>query len=92
MGTVCRECKGCGKLVFIKQTAPGIYKQQISHCDKCNGTGSMTPEKCDVCDTQGILKIQKEIVIKIDKGSRGNMKIKYKGASNQAKGKKPGDS
>jgi DnaJ-class molecular chaperone len=46
----CDECKGKGINFSIRQIGPGIIQQIQTHCNKCNGSGKFSNDKCKKCN------------------------------------------
>ncbi len=79
--STCAQCKGAKYLRSFRQIGPGMVQQINKPCEKCNETGV----------TANIKIIEKELVIKIDKGMTNQQKIKFKAEGNLIPGFTQGD-
>lgn len=70
--TRCKECKGQGVRMIIRQIGPGMIQQMQSQCGACKGSGSTIAEKdkCTKCKGEKTIKEQQLLEIHITKGQR----------------------
>lgn len=81
----CKDCKGQGQKIFVRQMGPGMISQQIAPCDKCAMTGkSIKPGKeCKKCKGQKLIEEKIKMDINIRPGSKNRDKICLKGKANE---------
>ena len=65
--TICSTCNGQGVVIEVAQTLFGQTRVQRT-CSRCNGTGTIIKETCDVCKGQGQVKKQVKLKVKIPEG------------------------
>jgi len=91
--STCKECRGQGIRVVIRQLGPGMIQQMQTQCDKCNGEGTVIPEKdrCKACKGVKTTKEKKTLEVFVSKGMSHNTKIPFKGEADEAPNTIPGD-
>ena len=84
--TQCRDCKGQGVKIVIRQIAPGMIQQMQSACGSCKGSGSVIAEKdrCKKCAGQKTTKERKTLEVFITKGMKNQEKITFNGEADEA--------
>ena len=82
----CRDCKGQGVRIVIRQLGPGMIQQMQTACAACKGTGSLIAEKdrCKKCNGDKTIKEKKTLEVFITKGMRHNEKITFNGEADEA--------
>ena len=82
----CRDCKGQGVRIVIRQLGPGMIQQMQTACAACKGTGSLIAEKdrCKKCAGEKTTKEKKTLEVFITKGMRHNEKITFTGEADEA--------
>ena len=82
----CRDCKGQGVRIVIRQLGPGMIQQMQTACGACKGTGSMIAEKdrCKKCNGDKTTKEKKTLEVFITKGMRHSEKITFNGEADEA--------
>jgi molecular chaperone DnaJ len=87
----CSECKGSGKIETIQRTILGNFKQSRV-CLKCRGKGKIPEKKCTKCHSDGRIKGNEQILIKIPAGIEDGQVIKLGGKGGAGKeGSQSGD-
>jgi DnaJ family protein A protein 2 len=81
----CDICSGSGRILKIRQLGPGMIQQSQEMCSSCMGKGkSMKPNsKCERCNANGVVIVEKEIQVEIDKGLANGQKIVIRGEAHQ---------
>ena len=89
----CRECRGQGVKVVVRQIGPGMLQQMQVHCDQCEGKGEIcsAKDRCKECSGEKVIKTKKTLTVHIDKGMKQGSKIVFRQESDQAPGIIPGD-
>jgi len=64
----CRECRGQGTIMEMRQIGPGMITQTQRQCNTCNGQGYKAEKKQE----------RKILEVHIDKGMRNNQKITFR--------------
>ena len=82
----CRECKGHGVKLVIRQLGPGMIQQMQAACGACKGTGNVMAEKdkCKKCGGEKVTKEKKTLEVFITKGMRHSEKIVFNGEADEA--------
>ena len=82
----CRDCKGHGVKLVIRQLGPGMIQQMQTACSACRGTGSVMAEKdkCKKCSGEKVTKEKKTLEVFITKGMRHSEKIVFQGEADEA--------
>lgn len=63
----CSTCDGAGQVTRVQQTILGAIRQ-TSTCRTCRGTGETHEKDCNKCGGKGVLKIDREVTIKVPAG------------------------
>ncbi|QNM93929.1 DnaJ domain-containing protein [Mycoplasma sp. Pen4] len=64
----CSSCKGQGYVLQQARTFFGVSQQQVL-CPSCKGSGITIVKKCTTCDGQRFNKVQKNVLLKVPKGT-----------------------
>ena len=82
----CRDCKGHGVKLVIRQLGPGMIQQMQTACGTCRGTGNVMAEKdkCKKCNGDKTTKEKKTLEVFITKGMRHSEKIVFNGEADEA--------
>ena len=82
----CRDCKGHGVKLVIRQLGPGMIQQMQTACSTCRGTGNVMAEKdkCKKCNGEKVTKEKKTLEVFITKGMRHSEKIVFNGEADEA--------
>ncbi|EGT59731.1 hypothetical protein CAEBREN_01734 [Caenorhabditis brenneri] len=89
----CTDCQGRGIKIRVIRMGPMVQQMQ-SHCDSCNGEGSVFAEKdrCKKCMGKKQVKEDEIIEVKIEPGMRDGEKFVFEGKGDEVVGiEKPGD-
>lgn len=86
----CSACGGNGKIHETKQSFFGAFST-VKVCEKCNGRGQISKEKCKKCKGSGVVKQKEEFNIKIPAGINNGEMIRLAGAGEAISGGVPGD-
>lgn len=91
--TQCRDCRGQGVKMIMRQIGPGMIQQMQQACGECKGTGEINPEKdrCKECSGQKVTKEKKTLEVFINRGMSHNEKIVFPGEADEAPNTVPGD-
>jgi DnaJ homolog subfamily A member 2 len=91
--TTCRDCKGQGVKMMLRQIGPGMMQQIQQPCTACSGEGEICPEKdrCTECLGSKTTKEKKTLEVFINRGMGNNEKIPFPGEADEAPGTTPGD-
>lgn len=89
----CADCRGTGMKVQYRQLGPGLVQQVQSACGKCEGQGSVIPDKdkCKTCAGGKIRTETKEIEVEVTKGMTHGTKITLQGMGDEEPGVVSGD-
>lgn len=89
--TVCPVCNGSGQVASVQQTFFGSF-QTVQTCRECNGEGKKAEQECFKCSGSGIIKLKKQIKVKIPAGIDGGEIVKITGQGEAGlKGGRAGD-
>ncbi|PVU91934.1 hypothetical protein BB561_004130 [Smittium simulii] len=88
----CTSCQGSGVKITMRQLGPMVQQMQ-SHCNACQGTGEIIPEKerCKKCKGKKVTTEIKKLEVHIEKGMKDNQRVVFKGEADQLPGYVPGD-
>jgi len=91
--TVCKDCKGNGVRVVIRQIGPGMMQQMRSNCHTCRGSGQVIAEKdrCTSCRGHKTVKEQKTLNVFVEKGMAHQQRIVFSGEADEGLDRTPGD-
>jgi len=91
--SMCRDCKGQGVRVVVRQIGPGMIQQMQTSCSSCKGTGTVIAEKdkCKKCLGEKTVKEKKTLEVFVNKGMRNNEKIVFNGEADEAPDTVSGD-
>ncbi len=65
----CDVCKGNGKEIITNHIHPSTTQKIERECAKCNATGKIRFGNCPTCSNSGEIKVEKSVIVEIDKGS-----------------------
>lgn len=89
--SICRRCQGKGQVIYEQRSGWSIFRQ-ISTCPSCRGQGKLIITYCKNCDGEGVVKVEKEIFVKIPRGADTGQVIKVEGEGEASRdGGVPGD-
>ena len=77
----CSECKGRGKIMTVRQIAPGYIQQMQGVCPKCHGKGTLFKSVCHVCEGDKWVPDVKEDFIWVESGSPDGHVMTLEGAA-----------
>ncbi len=81
----CSKCNGEGILKQAKRTPFGIFAT-TSPCNECQGSGEEITKKCKNCKGKGVIKVKKDIEIKIPAGVLDGLRLRVPGAGERLPG------
>jgi len=89
----CTECRGKGRVLVMRQIAPGMVQQMVTTCDVCSGEGNMVADKdkCKSCNGNKTTQIRKVLEVNVRRGAKNNEKIVFHGEGDQEPGVDAGD-
>ncbi len=77
----CPDCKGAGRVRYQQSTIFGTTIRE-GECQTCGGTGKVIKEKCPYCAGKGVVRVQKNIEVKIPAGIDDDQVLKMPGQGN----------
>ncbi len=78
----CSRCKGSGSVVVEQQTLFGRTQTRTT-CPVCHGTGKEITNKCNTCMGEGVVKVNKDVEIKVPEGIETGQQIRLEGYGNK---------
>ena len=78
----CSRCKGSGSVIVEQQTLLGRTQTRTT-CPNCRGTGKEIVNKCTTCAGEGVVKVNKEVEIKVPEGIETGQQIRLEGFGNK---------
>jgi len=78
----CSRCKGSGSVIMETQTLLGRTQTRAA-CPTCHGTGKEITNKCPTCAGEGVVKVNKEVEIKVPEGIETGQQIRLEGFGNK---------
>lgn len=88
--TTCSTCNGNGKIRETRQSIMGNFTT-VRECNVCAGRGSVPKERCGHCGSDGVVKSESEIEIKIPAGVQNGEMIRMTGRGEAIPNGSPGD-
>lgn len=87
----CPTCNGAGVQMRVMNTMFGQMQSQTT-CSTCNGIGKVADKIPSGANSQGLIKTDEEVTIKIPAGARDGIQLNVRGKGNDAPfGGTPGD-
>lgn len=74
----CPDCNGTGFLRQERRTPFGYFSTS-GPCRKCNGSGQIIKNECNVCDGTGVVKKTRKLDLDIPKGAYDGLKLRISG-------------
>jgi len=89
----CKDCKGHGIKLVIRQLGPGMIQQMQTACPACQGQGQVIAEKdrCKKCKGACTVKEKKTLEVFVAKGMTHGQRIVFNGEADEAPETVPGD-
>jgi len=89
----CRDCKGQGVKIIIRQLGPSMIQQMQTACNTCRGTGQVIAEKdkCNACNGQKTVKEKKTLEVFVSKGMKHGQRVTFSNEADEAPDTIPGD-
>jgi len=89
----CKDCKGHGIKIVIRQLGPGMIQQMQQACPACQGQGQVIAEKdrCKKCKGACTVKEKKTLEVFVTKGMKHGERIVFNGEADEAPDTVPGD-
>jgi molecular chaperone DnaJ len=75
---LCKECKGTGRLTSSSRKG-GIFFEQITACEACNGKGQFIDQPCPTCEGHGEVEREEKITVKVPPGVEEGMALRVAG-------------
>ena len=69
---ICYDCKGNGYKIVNKMIGPGMIQRIQSYCPTCNGNKKIADSKCNPCNGEGKINVEKNYILVIEPGCHGN--------------------
>ncbi|MEM2126445.1 MAG: molecular chaperone DnaJ [Candidatus Methanosuratincola sp.] len=76
--SICKECEGKGQIVYEQRSGWSLFRQ-ITTCPKCRGQGKRITSSCKRCLGEGMVEVNKELVIRIPRGADTGHVVKVEG-------------
>jgi len=91
--SVCRQCKGQGSQMVIRQLGPSMIQQMQVPCKPCGGKGEVISEKgrCRACAGKKVTSQTKMLEVRVNRGSRHGQKVRFPGEADESPDTLPGD-
>jgi len=86
----CSTCNGSRVIHEAKKTFFGTFTHQAS-CPTCKGRGQTSEKDCTKCHSEGVIKEQTEILVKVPAGIENGEMIRLRGMGEAISGGVPGD-
>ena len=79
--------------IVVRQIGPGMMQQMQQACPACKGQGQVVPEsgRCKPCAGRKTVKDKKQLEVFIQRGSKNNSRVTFRGEADEAPGTEPGD-
>ncbi|WP_027121593.1 DnaJ C-terminal domain-containing protein [Mycoplasma leonicaptivi] len=76
-----QSCSTCGGSGHVTKIVQGFFgqQQQVMTCSACSGLGKKIIEKCDNCKGKGNQKVEKDVNIPIQEGTKEGQRLKLSG-------------
>jgi DnaJ family protein A protein 2 len=89
----CKDCKGHGIKIVIRQLGPGMIQQMQTTCNACQGQGQVIADKdrCKKCKGACTVKEKKTLEVFVTKGMVHGERIVFNGEADEAPDTVPGD-
>ena len=75
----CYTCKGSGQVTRVQNTILGAIRQSQT-CGTCGGRGQIPEQTCTKCAGRGVVRVQKNLSVKIPAGVDNGSTIRVTGA------------
>jgi len=91
--STCRNCKGQGSVMVIRQLGPSMVQQMQTPCNHCSGKGEIISEKgrCKECKGKKVTSQTKMLEVHVNAGMRHGQKVTFNGEADQAPDIIPGN-
>lgn len=89
----CRNCKGQGSVMVIRQLGPSMIQQMQTPCNQCKGKGEVVAEggRCKECKGQKVTSVTKTLSVHVNPGMRHGEKVVFNGEADEAPDIIPGN-
>jgi len=89
----CKDCKGHGIKLAVRQIGPGMIQQMQTTCTACQGQGQVIADKdrCKKCKGACTVKEKKTLEVFVTKGMTHGERIVFNGEADEAPDTVPGD-
>lgn len=86
----CPTCNGKGKIRETKRSFIGSFSS-VHTCNECGGAGKVPEKRCANCRGEGVLRQEKEVVIRVPAGIEDGEMIRLSGEGEAVARGVPGD-
>jgi len=85
-GGPCRDCRGQGARMAMKQVGPGMVQQMQVPCDACSGSGMKVADKdkCKSCNMRRTKTVDAPLKVTIEKGMEHEQQIPFMNEGDQS--------
>jgi DnaJ homolog subfamily A member 2 len=73
----CKDCRGSGMVVHLRQLGPGMIQQSAVPCAACSGQGTYISrsDRCPTCHGKYTIKTDEKVMITVSKGAAHNSRL-----------------
>lgn len=73
----CRECRGSGMIVHVRQVGPGMIQQSATPCPTCGGSGAYISrsDRCATCNGKRTSRTAENVTVNVPKGAASNLQL-----------------
>lgn len=89
----CRNCKGQGSVMVIRQLGPSMIQQMQTACNQCKGKGEVISEggRCRACKGNKVTSETKTLDVRVNPGMRHGQRVVFSGEADEAPDMLPGN-
>lgn len=79
----CKDCKGRGFRVAVRQMGMGLMQQMQVPCDTCHSTGEIVKDRCRRCRGRKVVDEKKFLDVYVERGMAEGQRICMRGEGDQ---------